>query len=183
MRSVIHPKHSSPFSACRLSLSFSQCEVCRSGGNRQPLLSENGVFASGHVTYTFTVHCRRRKIRCLVAPDDTEGRCENCIRLRKDCQFFPVDQQPPIEKKSRPNSRLETPSTERSSTTPIASSPTNLMADPAETFYPYQTMPMSTSSAQDISTYNVGMVQANMSLTPGRFRQSSLHCNPDAFVD
>ncbi|KAJ5213788.1 hypothetical protein N7449_000957 [Penicillium cf. viridicatum] len=121
-----------------------------------------------HRTSVACVHCRRRKIRCLVAPDDTEGRCENCIRLRKDCQFFPVDQQPPIEKKSRPNSRLETPSTERSNTTPVASSPTNLMADPAETFYPYQAMPMSTSSAQDMSTYNVGMVQANMSLTPDR---------------
>lgn len=142
-----------------------------------------------HVTMllnTFTVHCRRRKIRCLVAPDDTEGRCENCIRLRKDCQFFPVDQQPPVEKKSRPSSRLETPSTERSNTTPIASSPTNLMSDPAETFYPYQAMPMNTSSAQDMSTYNVGMVQSNMSLTPGRFmssRISSPDCNPGAFID
>lgn len=57
------------------------------------------------------------------------------------------------------------------------------MADPAETFYPYQAMPMGTSSAQDISTYNVGMVQANMSLTPGRFRQSSLRRNPDELVD
>lgn len=145
-----------------------------------------GIFACDHVTYTSTVHCRRRKIRCLVAPDDTEGRCENCIRLRKDCQFFPVDQQPPVEKKSRPSSRLETPSTERSNTTPIASSPTNLMSDPAETFYPYQAMPMNTSSAQDMPTYNVGMVQTNMSLTPGRFmssRISSLHCIPGAFVD
>lgn len=53
------------------------------------------------------VHCRRRKIRCLVAADDAHGRCENCIRLRKECQFFPVDQQPPMEKKPRPSSRLE----------------------------------------------------------------------------
>ncbi|KAJ5171015.1 uncharacterized protein N7500_003798 [Penicillium coprophilum] len=121
-----------------------------------------------HRTSVACVHCRRRKIRCLVAPDDTEGRCENCIRLRKDCQFFPVDQQPPIEKKSRPSSRLETPSTERSNTTPIASSPPNLMADPTETFYSYQTMPLNTSSAQDMSTYNVGMVQPNLSLTPDR---------------
>lgn len=154
--------------------------------NKRTLLSRMGIFACDHVTYTSTVHCRRRKIRCLVAPDDTEGRCENCIRLRKDCQFFPVDQQPPVEKKSRPSSRLETPSTERSNTTPIASSPTNLMSDPAETFYPYQAMPMNTSSAQDMPTYNVGMVQTNMSLTPGRFmssRISSLHCIPGAFVD
>ena len=140
--------------------------------------------ACGHLTYTFPVHCRRRKIRCLVAPDDTEGRCENCIRLRKDCQFFPVDQQPPIEKKSRPSSRLETPSTERSNTTPVASSPPNLMPDPAETFYPYQPMPMNTSTA-DMSTYNVGMVQANMGLPPGRSMssRSSLHCNQGASID
>lgn len=165
----MNPKHPSPFLLVAfLSLSFSQCESA-SIRRKWTTPLEDGVFACDNLTYTFTVHCRRRKIRCLVAPDDTEGRCENCIRLRKDCQFFPVDQQPPIEKKSRPNSRLETPSTERSNTTPIASSPTNLMADPAETFYPYQTMPMNTS-AQDMSTYNVGMVQANMSLTPGRFR-------------
>ena len=42
---------------------------------------------------TVTGHCRRRKIRCITANDDTTGRCQNCIRLKKDCQFFPVDQQ------------------------------------------------------------------------------------------
>ncbi|KAJ5143381.1 uncharacterized protein N7515_002168 [Penicillium bovifimosum] len=125
-------------------------------------------FACDHLTYTFTVHCRRRKIRCLVAPDDTEGRCENCIRLRKDCQFFPVDQQPPIEKKSRPSSRLETPSTERSNTTPITSSPTGLMPDTSEAFYTYQAMPMNTSAAPDMPNYNIGMVQNGMSLPPDR---------------
>ncbi|OKL62272.1 hypothetical protein UA08_02867 [Talaromyces atroroseus] len=48
------------------------------------------------------MHCRRRKIRCLVSADDSEGRCENCIRLRKECQFYPVDQQPPTDRKARP---------------------------------------------------------------------------------
>lgn len=136
-----------------------------------PPLSQWGSSHAIHVTFRLirdTVHCRRRKIRCLVAPDDTEGRCENCIRLRKDCQFFPVDQQPPVEKKSRPSSRLETPSAERSVTTPISSSPNNLVPDTTETFYPYPTMAMDTPSAPDMSTYNVGMVQTNMSLTPGR---------------
>ncbi|CAG8897972.1 unnamed protein product [Penicillium salamii] len=110
-------------------------------------LSQWGSSHAIHVTFRLirdTVHCRRRKIRCLVAPDDTEGRCENCIRLRKDCQFFPVDQQPPVEKKSRPSSRLETPSAERSVTTPISSSPNNLVPDTTETFYPYPTMAMDT---------------------------------------
>ncbi|KAJ5092641.1 transcriptional regulator family: Fungal Specific TF [Penicillium alfredii] len=114
-----------------------------------------------HRTSVACVHCRRRKIRCLVAPDDAQGRCENCIRLRKECQFFPVDQQPPVEKKSRPSSRLETPSTERSTTASITSSPTNLVPDPNEAFYPYP-MAFNTTSATDMSTYNTTMVSTPM---------------------
>ena len=41
-------------------------------------------------------HCRRRKIRCIPAYEDTTGTCQNCIRLKKDCHFFPVDQQIPM---------------------------------------------------------------------------------------
>jgi hypothetical protein len=44
--------------------------------------------------FTETGHCRRRKIRCLVANDETTGRCANCIRLKKECNFYPVDQNP-----------------------------------------------------------------------------------------
>jgi hypothetical protein len=36
-------------------------------------------------------HCRRRKIRCLLQKDDAQGRCSNCIRLKKECTFYPVD--------------------------------------------------------------------------------------------
>ncbi|KAJ5772479.1 hypothetical protein N7520_003008 [Penicillium odoratum] len=105
-----------------------------------------------HRTSVACVHCRRRKIRCLVAPDDSQGRCENCIRLRKECQFFPVDQQPPVEKKSRPTSRLETqPPTDSAS---ITSSPTNIKFDSPETFYPYQQIPLNASSGQDIAAFN-----------------------------
>ncbi len=39
-------------------------------------------------------HCRRRKIRCVLAPGDLENRCENCIRLKKECNFYPVDAAP-----------------------------------------------------------------------------------------
>lgn len=108
------------------------------------------------------VHCRRRKIRCLVAADDAHGRCENCIRLRKECQFFPVDQQPPIEKKSRPNSRLESASTDPST---ASSSPPIISGRPdqpphqhqhqhpphpqPEPFFTYQPIPLSAS--QDMS--------------------------------
>ncbi|EGX87915.1 C6 finger domain protein, putative [Cordyceps militaris CM01] len=40
-------------------------------------------------------HCRRRKIRCIVS-SEIQNRCINCIRLKKDCSFCPVDQQPPV---------------------------------------------------------------------------------------
>lgn len=144
-----------PTLACRL-CDASLCEIIpflRGGSDNQ---SVDGL---AHTSYT--VHCRRRKIRCLVATDDTQGRCENCIRLRKECQFFPVDQQPPVEKKSRPSSRIETPTTDRPATTPIASSPTtNLGPDSVETFYPYQPMPLNTSG-QDMASFNVGSFPGN----------------------
>jgi len=44
-----------------------------------------------HRTSVACGHCRRRKIRCLIAKDDHRGRCSNCIRLKKDCNFFPVE--------------------------------------------------------------------------------------------
>ncbi|KAI9814706.1 MAG: hypothetical protein M1826_002152 [Phylliscum demangeonii] len=47
-----------------------------------------------HRTSVACGHCRRRKIRCLLAPEDPQGRCSNCIRLKKECNFFPVDQPP-----------------------------------------------------------------------------------------
>ncbi|KAE8145816.1 putative C6 finger domain protein [Aspergillus avenaceus] len=110
-----------------------------------------------HRTSVACVHCRRRKIRCLVAADDPQGRCENCIRLKKECQFFPVDQQPPIEKKSRPNSRLETASTDPS--TASSSPPAGSGAEQTEAFYPYQTIPL--SSGQDVAAFNPGAFPGN----------------------
>ena len=50
-------------------------------------------------------HCRRRKIRCIPSPSDHQGRCVNCIRLKKDCSFFPVDQQPPQDTRQKSASR------------------------------------------------------------------------------
>ncbi|KAH9819757.1 GAL4-like Zn(II)2Cys6 (or C6 zinc) binuclear cluster DNA-binding domain [Teratosphaeria destructans] len=48
-------------------------------------------------------HCRRRKIRCLVAEGDPQSRCQNCIRLKKECVFYPVDQQSAIENRHDPS--------------------------------------------------------------------------------
>ncbi|PVI05996.1 hypothetical protein DM02DRAFT_56482 [Periconia macrospinosa] len=47
-----------------------------------------------HRTSVACGHCRRRKIRCLVSQDEPTGRCANCIRLKKECNFYPVDQAP-----------------------------------------------------------------------------------------
>ncbi|KAB8072534.1 putative C6 finger domain protein [Aspergillus leporis] len=110
-----------------------------------------------HRTSVACVHCRRRKIRCLVAADDAQGRCENCIRLKKECQFFPVDQQPPIEKKSRPNSRLETASTDPS--TASSSPPAVNGGEQTEAFFQYQPIPL--SSGQDVTTFNPGAFPGN----------------------
>ncbi|KAG9245697.1 hypothetical protein BJ878DRAFT_337641 [Calycina marina] len=50
-----------------------------------------------HRTSVACGHCRRRKIRCIPAPADPQNRCSNCIRLKKECNFYPVDQQPQPE--------------------------------------------------------------------------------------
>lgn len=105
---------------------------------------------SGFLTGVSTVHCRKRKIRCLLASDDT--RCENCIRLKKECHFFPVDQQPPMEtKRSRSGSKTGATSTEAS----ITSSPPALggggIVDQSDSYFQYAPMPM--NSGQDISPF------------------------------
>ncbi|KJZ78363.1 hypothetical protein HIM_02401 [Hirsutella minnesotensis 3608] len=53
-----------------------------------------------HRTSIACSHCRRRKIRCI-ASQDVQNRCVNCIRLKKECSFYPVDQQPGGESRSR----------------------------------------------------------------------------------
>ncbi|KAF6818605.1 fungal zn binuclear cluster domain containing protein [Colletotrichum sojae] len=64
-----------------------------------------------HRTSVACGHCRRRKIRCIPSPADIQGRCINCIRLKKECSFFPVDQPPPpqaTEGRPKPPSRAST---------------------------------------------------------------------------
>ncbi|KAM3415660.1 hypothetical protein BST61_g9179 [Cercospora zeina] len=66
-------------------------------------------------------HCRRRKIRCVVAEDDPEQRCQNCIRLKKECVFYPVDQQAVLDARSDNSSNTGIPSAPSSavSTSPL----------------------------------------------------------------
>ncbi|POR36578.1 Uncharacterized protein TPAR_03250 [Tolypocladium paradoxum] len=53
-----------------------------------------------HRTSIACSHCRRRKIRCIASPE-VPNRCVNCIRLKKECSFYPVDQQPSADNRSR----------------------------------------------------------------------------------
>ncbi|KAI1870068.1 hypothetical protein JX265_006238 [Neoarthrinium moseri] len=50
-------------------------------------------------------HCRRRKIRCMPQPNDVQGRCANCIRLKKDCSFYSVGQEPAPVPGQKPGAR------------------------------------------------------------------------------
>lgn len=85
-------------------------------------------------------HCRRRKIRCLLAPDDPQNRCSNCIRLKKECNFFPVDQQPQVERRPRTTSRAGTGDLSNSSSSSPAM--TSHPDDQLDHFYP--PLPLST---------------------------------------
>ena len=98
-------------------------------------------------------HCRRRKIRCLLAPDDPQGRCSNCIRLKKECNFFPVEQQPPTDQRTSLLAKGEPGSAARSTSTtssPQASSSSaqDLAEDPHRFQHPLKshTFPNATTS-------------------------------------
>lgn len=81
-----------------------------------------------HRTSVACGHCRRRKIRCIASPNDTQGRCINCIRLKKECSFFPVDQASVDDSRGRQGSRASTGAKGNSTT----SSPATSTSKPVE---------------------------------------------------
>ncbi|KAI4273201.1 MAG: hypothetical protein LQ337_004808 [Flavoplaca oasis] len=96
-------------------------------------------------------HCRRRKIRCLLALDDPQNRCSNCIRLKKECCFFPVDQQPSMDRRPRTGSKAGSGETSASS----SSSPA-MTGGPVVDFAQFHPLPLSNQeyppSAPPLST-------------------------------
>ncbi|KAH9218975.1 hypothetical protein DL95DRAFT_487244 [Leptodontidium sp. 2 PMI_412] len=94
-----------------------------------------------HRTSVACGHCRRRKIRCIAAPGDPHNRCSNCIRLKKECNFYPVDQQPPPEAQRR-GSKAQS-GTERASeeSSPSTSSGQVQSEIPQTLPYPHLSMP------------------------------------------
>ncbi|CZT47951.1 uncharacterized protein RSE6_08577 [Rhynchosporium secalis] len=94
-----------------------------------------------HRTSVACGHCRRRKIRCIAAPGDPHNRCSNCIRLKKECNFFPVDQQPlpePQRRGSKAQSGTDRASEESSPSTTSG----QVLSDIPQTLpYPHLSMP------------------------------------------
>lgn len=94
-----------------------------------------------HRTSVACGHCRRRKIRCIPSQNDVQGRCVNCIRLKKECSFFPVDQQPPQDTRQKSASRSSVgPKIASASSSPALQTglPSEMHGHPP---YPQLTMP------------------------------------------
>ena len=88
-------------------------------------------------------HCRRRKIRCQPANDDPQQRCANCIKLKKECSFLPVDHPPNAERRPRTGSSTEIIPGEGTGSSP-SSPPIAGIVDHVENFNPFPPLPLST---------------------------------------
>ncbi|KAJ6780140.1 hypothetical protein PWT90_10513 [Aphanocladium album] len=75
-----------------------------------------------HRTSIACSHCRRRKIRCIVSPE-IQNRCINCVRLKKDCSFYPVDQQALVDSRGKPTGQGTSGSTAHSQSSSPALAP------------------------------------------------------------
>ena len=141
-----------------------------------PFPSPSAHFVLTANEWRFTGHCRRRKIRCLVAPDDPHNRCVNCIRLKKECNFFPVDQQPPIERRPRNPSKAETRTSSSSNSSPALVGGHAL--DHNEPFNPYQALPLSSQGfLPSTAAWNNGLVSpmTRGTANPRPTRSEALH--------
>jgi Fungal Zn(2)-Cys(6) binuclear cluster domain len=125
-------------------------------------------------------NCRRRKIRCLLAPDDAQHRCSNCIRLKKECNFFPVDQQTQPDRRHRATSKAEnslngiSTSTSPASTTSPALVGRNIDGTSSDAYSGYSSVPI--TPAFDHFTVPSRELPRNLSTTssgPGTRVQST----------
>ncbi|KAI9721312.1 MAG: hypothetical protein M1812_002474 [Candelaria pacifica] len=84
---------------------------------------------------------------------DPQGRCTNCIRLKKECNFFPVDQQPQPDRRPRTESKAEGTSGDGSNSE--SSSPARASTQGAARtgdFSPYPPLPL--NQVQDLGAPN-----------------------------
>lgn len=129
-----------------------------------------------HNILTKLGHCRRRKIRCIPAFDDTSGKCQNCIRLKKECMFYPVDQQSPVPiKKSKSKGEgTNDPETSVSSSSPnvLGSS----IGDPGDPMNGQMNTPPLPEGSPSLQSFNLsggsvrhpGNTQVSSSLEDGK---------------
>jgi hypothetical protein len=130
-------------------------------------------------------HCRRRKIRCILAPEDMDNRCQNCIRLKKECQFHPVDQQNiTAARRGRSGSKAESAlnegemsaSSSEPGAFPVLKSSTNEQVEQANE--PFMTSPsddQSITSASQRSFYDYGSTPLSAHTEQAKdFRQAAL---------
>ncbi|KAK3394733.1 hypothetical protein B0H63DRAFT_56213 [Podospora didyma] len=116
-----------------------------------------------HRTSVACGHCRRRKIRCIPSQNDVQGRCVNCIRLKKECSFFPVDQQPPQDTRQKSSSR--------SSNMPPPMKPPG-----TESYTPDSKMPSSASSSRPYEYgHHGGMTNWMADSSPSSSKPSDLN--------
>lgn len=118
-------------------------------------------------------HCRRRKIRCIPSASDIHGRCVNCIRLKKECTFHPVDQSPSAHDRPQPLSRASTgPQSSSASSSPAPhhgkSPPLAPMAPNQGQPYPSATMPKSRHAEQMSGTMAPGVAATFAQRAPGK---------------
>ncbi|KAF2258251.1 hypothetical protein CC78DRAFT_537937 [Lojkania enalia] len=120
-----------------------------SSGELSPTADKRRNKLGYHRTSVACGHCRRRKIRCLVAQDDSQGRCANCIRLKKECNFYPVEQNPENQR-SQTNAAKEAGSAApASSTTSSPRHPPSASGEKAEEFRsPYAGAPPSATASR-----------------------------------
>lgn len=81
-----------------------------------------------------TGHCRHRKIRCIVSLE-LPNRCISCIRLKKDCSFGLVDQQPPADSQGNTAGQGSGSSTAHSQSSSPALAPGNPTGMAARSVY------------------------------------------------
>ncbi len=129
---------------------------------KNPVLSLPSALVRSVANFWNIGHCRRRKIRCLLAPGDPQRRCSNCIRLKKECNFYPVDQQPPLDNRARSGSKAEVSSSNGAGTS-AASSPEHYaesqMVEQVEGYHHLQPHPLQTNQeSQSFDPYSASTV-------------------------
>lgn len=169
-------KHGAP--APSLKRSFSTATVhtmTQTAGIRKP--NKLGY----HRTSIACSHCRHRKIRCIVSPE-LPNRCISCIRLKKDCSFCPVDQQPPADSRGNTTGQGSGSSkahSQSSSPAPASGNPTGMAARSLHGTGPVQdpvalappvVMPFNIGYASVTETIMPTMTEQDFNASPGSSR-------------